>query len=417
MLNALQLLAIGLFAFACLLLLYVRTATPSVPLVRQGGPLSPQRSSSVDSYGSKIGFNATTYRPFAFQRKRTVQIEPMQWRRNRKKMTELTTITSEKQAADAASDGTEPRASSEASSEAIEEPIFHSTLNWLAEKWSPAHGSKSVDASPGPESGPATKTVRSEVTAADIVAARRRRRQRRRARELCLELQRRHNVVPRVSWGTLPDSQRESWQVLTCNEQIEGAAVALSSQEDTVVAGGSDSLVATSAVDRDRRRQERAPPTAATASVGAGVGPVADSNGGDPQLAPRADVPGECAQMAQRYSVIVGASWGTMPEARRIAWTQLKCDRALASAPGLQTAPARTLVAAAWAASGQGQRLTRGGDVALGQERRWQPARANAAQECRLLMRTHNVRPGSDWGSLPLQGQQRWTRLGCDGMV
>jgi hypothetical protein len=273
-----------------------------------------------------------------------------------------------------------------------------------------------VDASPGPESGPATKT-RSEVTAADIVAARRRRRQRRRARELCLELQRRHNVVPRVSWGTLPDSQRESWQVLKCNEQIEGAAVALSSQEDTVVAGRSDSLVATSAVDRDRRRQERAPPTAATASVGAGVGPVADSNGGDPQLAPRADVPGECAQMAQRYSVIVGASWGTMPEARRIAWTQLKCDRALASAPGLQTAPARTLVAAAWAASGQGHRLTRGGDVALGQERRWQPARAIAAQECRLLMRTHNVRPGSDWGSLPLQGQQRWTTLGCDGMV
>jgi hypothetical protein len=74
------------------------------------------------------------------------------------------------------------------------------------------------------------------------VGARRRRRQRRRARELCLELQRRHNVVPRVSWGTLPDSQRESWQVLKCNEQIEGAAVALSSQEDTVVAGRSDSL-------------------------------------------------------------------------------------------------------------------------------------------------------------------------------
>ena len=48
-----------LIAFACLLLLYARTAGPSVPLVRQGGPLSPQRSSSVDSYGSKIGFNAT----------------------------------------------------------------------------------------------------------------------------------------------------------------------------------------------------------------------------------------------------------------------------------------------------------------------------------------------------------------------
>ena len=404
-----------LIAFACLLLLYARTAGPSVPLVRQGGPLSPQRSSSVDSYGSKIGFNATAYRPFAFQRKqrkRTVQLEPMLWRRNRKKMTELTTITSEKQAADADSDGT-PRASSEVSP-AAEEPIFHSTLNWLAEKWSPAHGSKFVDASPGPESGPATKTVRSEVTAADIVAARRRRRQRRRAHDLCLELQRRHNVVPRVSWGTLPDSQHESWQVLKCNEQIEKAAVALSTQEDTVVAEGSDSLVPTSAVDRDRRRQERDPPTVATASVGAGVGPGAESDGGDPQLAPRADVPGECAQMAKRYSVIVGASWGTLPEARRMVWTQLKCDRSLASAPGLQTAPTRTLVAAARAA---GQRLTRGGDAALGRERRWQPARANTSQECRLLMGTHNVRPGSDWGSLPLQGQQRWTRLGCDGLV
>ena len=37
--------------------------------------------------------------------------------------------------------------------------------------------------------------------------------------------------------------------------------------------------------------------------------------------------------------------------------------------------------------------------------------------ECAFMMQKHSVIPGANWGSLGPNGQRRWTKLRCDGLV
>ena len=39
------------------------------------------------------------------------------------------------------------------------------------------------------------------------------------------------------------------------------------------------------------------------------------------------------------------------------------------------------------------------------------------SQPCLDMQLAHGVRPGKDWGTLPLREQRRWTRLDCDQYV
>ena len=127
-----------------------------------------------------------------FQRKRA-DMNPISWRRNRKKMTELTSITTLKQPG--------------ASQDQPHVSTSQSTLGWLAERFSSLAGEQpTMSSSMGADAGEARlnslglpKYRTGTISAADVVTAKQRRRQRRRARgndSLCLELQKQHDVVP-----------------------------------------------------------------------------------------------------------------------------------------------------------------------------------------------------------------------------
>ena len=93
--------------------------------------------------------------------------------------------------------------------------------------------------------------------------------------------------------------------------------------------------------------------------------------------------------MAAAHKVVSRLSWGSLPEALRPRWRQLKCD-----SRDLHRRSPPTVARDAGGGGGGG-----------------------GASECMAMQVTHKVRVGVSWGSLPLDLQKRWTRLSCDGHV
>ena len=133
--------------------------------------------------------------PVIFKRHRA-DMEPTLWRRNRKKMTELTSITSEKQAPAAApmEETVKPTGQETKGS--------RSALDFLQESWRKTIEGGSFGG--GDASGGGAHQPRGQISAEEVVSAReRRRKQRRRKRshtELCSELKRRHGVSACGRW-------------------------------------------------------------------------------------------------------------------------------------------------------------------------------------------------------------------------
>ena len=164
-----------------------------------------------DSYDE----SATAFRPvdtIHFQRKRA-DMNPVSWRRNRKKMTELTSITTLKQGT-AAKDLPDEATTSQ------------STRSWLAKRFSSLGRDQPQVSGSGDRAGAVAgedafnilglpKDMVGTVSASDVLTAKQRRRRRRRSRgndSLCLDLQKQHGVVPCVLmpvYRTLPPSRSD----------------------------------------------------------------------------------------------------------------------------------------------------------------------------------------------------------------
>ena len=421
-------LCLGLLA--CILLLRARgggselTSTTSPPSATPVTRSPLVDSSSYDEVDDEEGLvadaveaNLTAFGPIKLRREH-LAMEPMAWRRNRKKVTELTSITSEKgeQSAGAGADEKQQQESGDAPDDEL--PVAGGTLNWLTQKWTAMRKAKAAARAAGFATSP-----QDELAAADVLQARRQRRSRRRVQDLCLELQRRHGVIPFTTWGSLPAGQIQSWQTLKCDEQVGRAAAAgrrgLPSDE------GPAAETPMSGSERDRRRQQWQPPIL-------GI-PAVDGDGGGVGVVPVSTRSREeCERMARRHSVIVGTTWGTLPDARRYIWTQLQCDVALADSARYQPTGSASMEAAVMAAQGP----RRGRYTQPAEELRagaWSAQRrgnqrdgrfeadaddvGDAHRVCRRLKRTYHVRPRSDWGTLPPEGQRKWTRLDCDRNV
>ena len=385
-------------------------------LLQSGGAVSDVESAAYESEQTGLGDTDTdsvadnhdgnrTVAVHALHfRKKRVDMEPMMWRHNRKKIKELTSITTVK--------GAQVAADVEPPALAVPpvrqpQPVMH----WLAEQLGFSRSGNTEAAH--------------EITASAVVAARERRKNRRdRARQshlhsgdktdrLCIELQRQHGVVARSTWGSLPPGQRESWQVLGCDgrvERVEMEAERAATAEHSIRRGrgSSDSsgvakarahFSSDSSSNRQRMpreqgqlmqaRIEQAPSTAAAA----------------------------CATMQQVHAVVIGHSWGSLNAELRRRWTVLECDREL---QGLHSR-----VGAAVSATPDHGGVSVGTDRGShradesgtdgGDERSVSTLSVEQQQvACRRLQRMHSVQIGRDWGTLSRRGQQRWTRLNCD---
>ena len=162
-----------------------------------------------------------------------VDLSSINWRQNRKKITELTTITSVKDGktseADANADGAAGEAAQEAGAmppDASSESVSpRSTLQWLSERWrstaSRADGSAAVGRLRLP---PDMRPLGNQLVAAEegLAATRRERRRRWMAhgtQTLCTKLQQVHGIVPGVTWGSLPANQRRA-DTLRCDAHV-----------------------------------------------------------------------------------------------------------------------------------------------------------------------------------------------------
>lgn len=314
-------------------------------------------------------------------RRERLDVEPLNFRRGRKRITELTSITKLKSATNHTE---EPENTADASP-------AHSTLTWLADRIG-------------------LHRPRPEATAEEVVVRRQRRQQRRRRKQshratahdnLCIELQRRHGVTS-DTWGTLPLRQHRSWNELHCNERVQrltsdAAASADGAESGAGGAKGGAAAPQMTAAHRDRQRAQRRRQWQRP-SVDSGVD-GGDSHAGEGLSSASAT----CERLATAHAVIVGVSWGTLPLHKQGEWTELECDRALAHSPrhlathvAVQTPQIRAMA---------------GAPDARGDEQRQQ------AQSCLHMQRRHGVVIGSSWGTLPPPLQAKWTRLDCDHQV
>ena len=158
----------------------------------------------------------------------------------------------------------------------------------------------------------------------------------------------------------------------------------------------------------------RAAPIARDRGIGAAI---TGGEGQDSELTPEA----ECAEMAAAHRVVARVTWGSLPEELQTRWHRLGCDSKVLSVvrqqmteagrtPPPQRQQAQTPpVALPAGRNRRSQRLARLASRGSGA--------GASSSECLNMQLAHGVRIGQSWGSLPLSGQQRWTRLGCDALV
>ena len=297
--------------------------------------------------------------------RRRFQNGAFHFRRNRKKVTELTSITSDR--ADPV--GTAParvvsssgaliaRAPKYRQSAAVKmkaEPprpaAGGSMAQWLTDSWAPSGGAAAAPAAADAElagisaaASAAAAEMPSGGDAAGVDDARTVR---------CVQMMTQHGVKPRESWGTLAAEQQQVWASLGCDERTGGRAG--------------------SALDRLDRGFRT-----------------------------------DCAALQQKYGVVVDASWGRLPEQHRASWTARGCDRLLRDRPS-KNAIGTAAAAAVAARQARKREHLKGGGAA---------AEFSDAAECRAMQLAHGVRPGASWGTLPAALQRRWGRFGCDKLV
>ena len=109
--------------------------------------------------------------------------------------------------------------------------------------------------------------------------------------------------------------------------------------------------------------------------------------------------------MAEAHGVVPGASWGRLPEALRLRWQQLACDRMREALQRRRQRPHRVETTRAARPASAASVPTRGA------------ATRRVVNPCLDMQVTHGVVVGRDWGTLPLADRQRWTALGCDRRV
>lgn len=323
-----------------------------------------------------------------------------QWRRNRKKITPLTRITSVKPSREAVQQPTDEQPQ-ELESSTPGTTAFQSqgALEWLADQW---NGNR-----PGPSArrrvrrtGAGAATL-SDLSPSERVAARAERRKRWMAhgsRTLCFQLQKMHKVVPGVTWGSLPQAQRSAWDALQCDTHV-AARNGLGGNAPAATA----MPPATGSVDPIPKHEAAESQLRAFAHktlVGSGGGRASSVSDDESDLTPSA----ECAEMAAAHRVVARVTWGSLPEELRTRWLRLGCDDKVGNVVRQQMREA---------AREQQPQMAQPRPLS----RRSRAATSYFAKECIDMQLTHGVLVGQSWGSLPLHGQRRWTRLGCDGHV
>ena len=163
---------------------------------------------------------------------------------------------------------------------------------WLADQWRPP------EAAAGAQVPPPASAAAAGGAPSGKRLLRRRRRRRRSSKALCLELQRLHDVRPGLSWGSLPGGQREAWSTMKCDSLLHtgggggGAAGLAAASADT--AGG-----------RSPASSDRSDVSHATSTVA------------------------ECSRVGRAHRVVSGDSWGSLPTDLRQWWASADCDRLL----------------------------------------------------------------------------------------
>ena len=317
---------------------------------------------------------------------RRVRLNPMQWRQNRKKITELTDITSVKRSEAAAADGAsvdEAISDVEGGADNGESaPSQQSTMQWLSEQWSAGAAAPSKGR-PARKEGPANGGPDGgwRLTSDAARAERRKRWMEHGSERLCRQLQKAHGVRPTVTWGTLPQRQRRAWVTLKCDEVV-----------------ASDGRAALTV-----RGNAALPTPTAGRSTG--------SDGGEGALSSEE----ECAEMSEAHGVSAGSTWGSLPEALKLRWKQLGCDQMKQE---LLRRPMRNRRAVARAAAAAVDGLPR---ARLGTPYPAVRATASApytsSNQCLDMQIAHGVKVGIDWGTLSVADRRRWTNLGCDRRV
>lgn len=171
------------------------------------------------------------------------ELTSLRWRENRKKITELTSITrlkSEERASSNA-DGQEDAAAHQADGDASADSVQsgNSAREWLAGqlhgRWGPRTSHSRLESS-------ANAVVVNEQAAPETTesgrAERRRRWMAHGTKTLCAKLQQVHGIIPGITYGSLPRNQRRAWEVLRCDVHIAPAAPSLAEVSAPTNGGG-----------------------------------------------------------------------------------------------------------------------------------------------------------------------------------
>lgn len=359
-----------------------------------------EEEEAADEAEAALGLlNSTQLRERMRRRRARSRLQPNLWRQNRRKITELTAITSIK---DRQREGTTARpaaadddAAVGAEATATSTTTPKSTLDWLAEKWSGGDpldrrrdgGGDEAARGSAPAAFATPPVPRGDLNSPAARATRRRRWRAHGSEKLCRRLAAAHGVVPAVTWGSLPHNQRRVWQTLKCDDVVRGGTER-SGAAAMAAAGAARAASAMPTTGGGGTWRAAEVGAAARASaLGLSSSAAAVPGGGDDGGMPPEE---ECAEMAQAHGVVPGSSWGNLPEALKLRWSQLACDRM--SAQLLRSRP-------------------------LQRARQEEPPPQDDRAACKQMQRAHGVRVGVDWGTLPMAGRGEWTRKNCDAKV
>ena len=210
--------------------------------------------------------------------------------------------------------------------------------------------------------------------------------------KLCKTLARAHGVQSGVTWGSLPASQRRVWNTLQCDAKIGGGQQP--STGSSVPMTESDARMASSGFAGFG--PAGGGPAAGRLAGGDGGGGGSVRRGGDESLAAE----DECSEMAAAHGIDPGVSWGSLPEALKMRWTQLACNRMRDAILRKRQRQQQQHTPAVSAAAASARNLI-----------------GNRGSVCRDMQQRHGVRIGASWGTLPLDGQSQWNRLNCDAAL
>ena len=278
-------------------------------------------------------------------------------------MTAITSIKDGKQESAATADTLAAEIASDVATAAQPQ----TTLEWLAERWS---GGKPFGA-PRRSSSPEYATP--PEPALSTIEARTKRRRRWMAHgsdRLCRQLAKVHGVQPAVTWGSLPANQKRVWETLHC---------------DAVISRQSTASAAAGRTTPEKNDILSTSPGQSLAARGGGRVYSSGPESSEDDLSAE----DECFEMAEAHRVVIGVAWGNLPEALKMRWNQLACDRMKEALLRRRQHPLRERT----------------------------PVSLPAANPCLDMQRAHRVRVGMDWGTLPPSGRQEWTRLNCDSKV